>query len=400
MGPLVPVLISNEFDLIIALFLGFGFGFVLEQAGFSKSTKLVGLFYGYDFVVLKVFFTAGITAMIGVLALGHFGLLDLSLLYINPTFLTSAIVGGIIMGLGFIVGGFCPGTSICAAAIGKIDAFIFILGSMIGIYLFLEIYPLVKDLYMDRPLGALKMYEILGMSSTGFAFLLTSLAISAFVVATYVENKVNKISPVYPKLKIFRWSMLAIIPFIFIIIVGFTPDKKEKINRFINDPENLKECNVRRIDADKFVYDLIHDHYNINVIDVRGPDEYKKFHLPLAINIPIDSMANTEWIQFLHTTYKTNIYYSNDSLTSKKACRYAKLLGNENGFVLCSTPDRFKAQFYSPEQPAEGSSKEAVDLYHFRVRSGKRLQELIKKLDRFNQIPVVKKPRRVQGGCT
>ncbi|MCK5206688.1 MAG: sulfurtransferase, partial [Cyclobacteriaceae bacterium] len=100
MGPLVPSIISDEFDLIIAIILGFGFGFILEQAGFSSSKKLVGLFYGYNFVVLKVFFTAGITAMIGVLAFSHFGLLDISLIYVNPTFLKSAIVGGLVMGVG------------------------------------------------------------------------------------------------------------------------------------------------------------------------------------------------------------------------------------------------------------------------------------------------------------
>ena len=103
MGPLVPSIISSEFDLIIAIILGFGFGFILEQSGFSSSKKLVGLFYGYNFVVLKVFFTAGITAMIGVLAFGHFGLLDISLIYVNPTFLKSAIVGGMVMGVGFII---------------------------------------------------------------------------------------------------------------------------------------------------------------------------------------------------------------------------------------------------------------------------------------------------------
>jgi hypothetical protein len=148
MGPLVPSIISSEFDLIIALILGFGFGFILEQAGFSNARKLTGLFYGNDFVVLKVFFTAGVTAMICVLAAGHFGLLDISMIYINPTFLHSAIIGGGIMGAGFIIGGFCPGTSLCASAIGKIDGIIFVLGSFIGIYLFMEIYPLIKDVYL------------------------------------------------------------------------------------------------------------------------------------------------------------------------------------------------------------------------------------------------------------
>ncbi|MGE5861207.1 MAG: YeeE/YedE thiosulfate transporter family protein, partial [Ignavibacteria bacterium] len=141
MGPLVPDIIGNELNFIAALFIGIAFGFILEQAGFSTSKKLVGLFYGYDFTVLRVFFTAGVTAMLGVIMLGHFGLLDINLIYINPTFLWSALAGGFIMGLGFVIGGFCPGTSFCAAAIGKIDAMFFIAGSFIGVFIFAEGYP-------------------------------------------------------------------------------------------------------------------------------------------------------------------------------------------------------------------------------------------------------------------
>ena len=89
MGPLVPHVISSEFNFVIAFLIGIGFGFLLEQAGFSSTRKLVGLFYGYDFTVLRVFFTAGITAMIGILLLAHFDQLDLSLIYVNPTFLWS-----------------------------------------------------------------------------------------------------------------------------------------------------------------------------------------------------------------------------------------------------------------------------------------------------------------------
>ena len=67
MGPLVPDVITDELNLVVALLVGIGFGFILEQAGFSSSRKLTGFFYGTDFTVLRVFFTAGVTAMIGVL---------------------------------------------------------------------------------------------------------------------------------------------------------------------------------------------------------------------------------------------------------------------------------------------------------------------------------------------
>jgi len=105
MGPFVPELISDQLNLIVALFIGVAFGFVLEQAGFSSSRRLAGVFYGYDFTVLRVFFTAAITAMSGTLLLAYFGYLDLQSIYVNPTWLMPAIVGGIIMGFGFIIGG-------------------------------------------------------------------------------------------------------------------------------------------------------------------------------------------------------------------------------------------------------------------------------------------------------
>ena len=164
MGPLVPEILSSEFNLIVAFIVGIGFGFILEQAGFSSTRKLAGLFYGYDFTVLKVFFTAGITAMIGVLILAHFDLLDLNLIYVNPTFLWSALIGGCIMGLGFIIGGFCPGTSFCAAAIGKVDGMIFVLGSIFGILLFNEAYPLLESIYMAENRGPLLINEYFGIT--------------------------------------------------------------------------------------------------------------------------------------------------------------------------------------------------------------------------------------------
>ena len=141
-GPLIPQgTIGSEWSNVSGLILGMGFGYVLESSGFSSSRKLAGVFYGYDFVVLKVFFTAAITAMVGLLYFSYLGWVDFSMIYINPTFVTSAIVGGVIMGLGFIMGGFCPGTSFCGAAIGKIDAMIFSLGMFVGIFLFSEAFP-------------------------------------------------------------------------------------------------------------------------------------------------------------------------------------------------------------------------------------------------------------------
>jgi len=399
MGPLVPSIISSEFDLVIALILGFGFGFILEQSGFSDSKKLVGMFYGYDFVVLKVFFTAGITAMIGVLVLGHFGLLDLSLIYVNPTFLKSAIVGGLIMGVGFVIGGFCPGTSVCASAIGKLDGMIFVLGSFFGIYLFMEFYPLLYDIYMEGAMGPVTFNEVLGMSPVGFATVLSAGAIGTFIFTAFVQSKVNHTKFEFHKKSVVRIATLALIPFVFIAVTGLTPDKDERIEAKINNPENLKAAESKAIDPDKLAMEIVNNYYNWNIIDVRSPKEYKAWHLPLSINIPLDSMLNREWESYFTQDFKKNIFYSNDLTTTKKAFALSEILGKSENHILNGTANDFKKMFFAPIKPTANASKDELDLYHFRKESGIQMNDLVKSLERFHSKPKVRKLRKVQGGC-
>jgi len=161
----------------------------LNKVGFPSSRKLAGVFYGYDTVVLKVFFAAAITAMLGLLFFSLFGWIDLSLVYINPTYLTSAIVGGIIMGAGFIIGGYCPGTSFCGASIGKLDALVFIGGLFIGVLIFDLGYNIWDGMYMAKFLGSPKISQTLGLSDGVFAFLLIIIALTMFWVAEWAEKK-------------------------------------------------------------------------------------------------------------------------------------------------------------------------------------------------------------------
>jgi len=193
-GPIISSgIISPAWDNLFAVILGMGFGFALESSGFSSSRKIIGTFFGYDFVVVKVFFIAAIVASIGLLYLNYLGLLDFSLLYIQPTFVTSAIVGGIIMGIGFAMGGFCPGTSVCAAAVGRIDGLVFFGGMFIGVFLFSEAFPLFEKMYYSGSLGAIMINSVFGISPELFTFILVLMAIGMFYGASWVQGKVKKI---------------------------------------------------------------------------------------------------------------------------------------------------------------------------------------------------------------
>lgn len=190
MGPLiVNEIISDNTNLLLAFFIGIGFGFVLESNGFSSSRRLAGMFYGYDTTVLKVFFTAAITAAVGLLFMSLFQWIDLSYIYINPTYLWSTIGGGVIMGAGFIMGGYCPGTSFCAASIGKLDALAFIGGMFIGVLIFAEGFPLWQGFYEAKFMGAPLLNEILGTSRGLLTFLIILAALGMFWVGEWAEKK-------------------------------------------------------------------------------------------------------------------------------------------------------------------------------------------------------------------
>lgn len=193
MGP-ISILseLPESINLIIALLIGMAFGFALEQAGFSSSRKLAGMFYGYDTTVLKVFFTAALVALVGSQFLSFWGLLNLNLVFVNPYYVGAALIGGTIMGAGFIMGGFCPGTGISALSIGKIDALIFLFGGFAGAFLFAESYPFIQKIALGSYKGPVKIDALLGLSSGVFTLILIVAAVALFWVAELAEKKFSR----------------------------------------------------------------------------------------------------------------------------------------------------------------------------------------------------------------
>ena len=87
-------------SLVIAVLLGIAFGWFLERGGMGSATKLAGQFYFTDLSVLKLMFSAILTAMLGLFWLSWAGLLDLSRVYVPETFIAPQLLGGLVFGAG------------------------------------------------------------------------------------------------------------------------------------------------------------------------------------------------------------------------------------------------------------------------------------------------------------
>ncbi|MBI5022365.1 MAG: YeeE/YedE family protein [Ignavibacteriales bacterium] len=187
-------LFGDDVSLVIAFVIGIGFGFFLERAGFGNGRKLAAQFYFNDLTVFKVMFTAIITAMVGIYYLSVIGWMDLSLVYLNPTYIVPQTIGGLLLGFGFVIGGYCPGTSCVSAVTGKIDGMVYLLGIVVGIFIFGEIFPLVSNFYNSTPMGQITLSQLFNIPYGILVFAVVMMAIGGFAAAEWAEKKLgNKI---------------------------------------------------------------------------------------------------------------------------------------------------------------------------------------------------------------
>lgn len=182
---------GREVGLVVGVLIGFAFGFVLERAGFGRADKLVGQFYGNDMTVLKVMFTGIVTAMLGIVILDGVGIVDLRAVSDHAasiTYLWPMLVGGLLLGVGFVVSGYCPGTSIVAMASGKIDGLFTVVGVIVGSVAMGELQPALGGWFTSGDLGNLYLYDLVGVPPMIVALAVTAMALAMFAGGERIER--------------------------------------------------------------------------------------------------------------------------------------------------------------------------------------------------------------------
>jgi uncharacterized membrane protein YedE/YeeE len=277
---------SRELGLVVAVAVGFGFGFVLERSGFGRAQKLVAQFYGTDLTVFKVMFGAIVTAMLGSIVLSGLGLMDLravSATVTSATWIWPMVVGGLLLGVGFIVSGYCPGTSLVAAASGKLDGLATVVGVVAGTIVHGELMSLKLFAAFNESgfLGQVYLYDLLKLPPAVVALFVALMAVGCFVGAEKLERIFARdrapLSPLAPKRFVFA-------SFGAFAAVGLATLALPRATAATPAPA--------RISAPDLARRVLETPWNVRVLDLRPVDACAQVRVPGAECTPADALKN------------------------------------------------------------------------------------------------------------
>lgn len=336
--------------------IGFAFGFTLEMSGFGDSRKLAAQFYFKELTVLKVMFTAIVTAMVLLFGAVGLGILNFSQVWVNPTYLWSGIVGGLIMGVGFIIGGFCPTTSLASASTGKIDGMFFMLGGFFGAALFAETEPLFTNWYNNAGYyGRLTLDQVLHLPVGVVVLLVVLMALFMFWGAEQLERIIGKKDMSRePKIRIVGAGALFALA-LAVVFIGspsleeryqkLTFTRTETIPQLEGQPPivNTVTYTADEMLANRLVFvspaEAFKAKYNQAMnpvyLDVRSEADYNLYHIAGAVNVPLERIE--EVIPVLLTEPPANtvfILMSNDETAAVQAWKILVASSVPNVYIL------------------------------------------------------------------
>ena len=129
-------------ELIYGLVTGVLFGFLMQKAHVIRYDKQVGAMRLIDFTIFKFMLSAIIVGMVGIYLMRDLGIVSLD---VKSTSLGANVIGGLIFVVGWALAGYCPGTAAGALGEGRWDAFIVMIGMLVGAALYAEVYPALRS---------------------------------------------------------------------------------------------------------------------------------------------------------------------------------------------------------------------------------------------------------------
>ena len=325
----------------VFVLIGVGFGATLEMAGFGDSRRLAAQFYLKDMTVMKTMFTGIVVACLLIFLSSALGLLDFSQLAVTQTFLWPGIVGGLIMGVGFIVGGYCPGTSIVSTASLKVDGLFFFIGTVLGAGLFGESLSSFERFWNSSFTDRLLVSDWLGWSIGATVFGVTLMAMAMFYGAEKTEEFFRTRGTGRP----WSWKISNCTYLVgagtFVAIAGLVwfIGQPDPIRRWkIMEPRYAGQLSSRDVFIHPLEYVKTSNEATVKLItlDLRPGRDFEAFHLSGSKNVKLEDLLDTRVVAPLAQLPPQGVVVliADKESDAVKAWQYLKVQGVSNLYIL------------------------------------------------------------------
>jgi rhodanese-related sulfurtransferase len=355
---------QNPWTYVVFGLIGFGFGYVLEISGFGNSKVLAAQFYFKNMTVLKVMFGAIVTAMVLLFLSSAIGILDFNLVYVPETHLWPGLLGGVIMGVGFIVGGFCPGTALVSASTFKVDGIVFSLGAAVGVWAFGEtVQPMWNWWNNSGYYGRLTLMDVFHLPTGVVVLLVVLMALFMFWGSEKLEAKFGKKDlSREPKFRYYSAASLVLVALV-ILALG-QPTLAQKWSAVEPQKAPLLAQRAVQIHPGELLASLGDDKLNLIMLDVRSQADYNLFHIHGAANVPLQnilSVVPTLLTQSQSSSSTVVVLMSNDETAATEAWKVMMAEAVPNVYILDGGINNWIAVFGKQEASIHPNTTAVLD---------------------------------------
>ncbi len=162
--------------------------------------------------------------------------------------------------------------------------------------------------------------------------------------------------------------ILTIVFISFGLIAAILPER-DNSSQELDARQLLHEIQVENymISVDEIADILINNDPEYQLIDVRSEEEFKKYTLPGAINIPFEKLFNEESLAYIDQMSRKNVFFSNGTTLASEAWMLAEQKGFQNNYILRGGLNEWYNTILNPKEPFSTDDDEAFARYQARL---------------------------------
>ncbi len=357
MAPFDPVaILGKPLGYLVFVLFGMGFGASLEIAGFGLAHKLVGQFYFKDQTVFKTMFTSVLVAMVLIFFTTGMGWLDYDRIFVPPTYFWPGVLGGLLLGFGIIIGGYCPGTSMVSSASGHLDGIFFVAGVMAGGLLFGSVVDGFWEFYNSSFMGRFTLPEWLGLPTGVVVFGAVVMGILLVWGSDTIEKAWKRREGVLTPEEVKKDRRILGVVSVVLILGAFAvmmigqPTLADAWNRNAEKQALLAEGKAF-VPAEEMIQAIYDPLINPILLDVRSERDYNLYHLEGAQRVDLDQIPGMikklvdepdGTVVFVMSNDETAAVEAWKMLVAKNSVNAYVLKGGINGWIEEFGADKFE----------------------------------------------------------